>query len=262
MRFAKTRLATGPEIHFADHGADNGRPIVFLHGWPDSWFSFSRVAPLLPAHHRSLLLDQRGFGDSARNAKSYAVTDFAADVVALLDALSIEKATVVGHSFGTFVARQVAIAAPHRVDRLVLIGSAWIARNAVTLEVQAAIRDLPEPVPPEFARDFQASTIFEPVPPPFFEQLVSESCKLPARLWRSVFDALLEYDDGEDLPAIAAPTLLIWGERDALFAREDQERLVTTLQRARMLVYPSTGHSPNWERPEKVARDIAAFLSE
>ena len=173
MRFAKVGLATGPEINFAEHGASGGEPIIFLHGWPDSWFSFSAVASSLPSHYRSFLLDQRGFGDSQRPPQGYAPTDFAADVVAFMDALSLPAAIVVGHSFGSFVARQAAIAAPQRVARLVLIGSGWSARNAVTSEVQATLRELGDPVPEQFAREFQASTICKPVPDAFFERLVS-----------------------------------------------------------------------------------------
>lgn len=262
MRFAKVRLATGPEINFAEHGASGGEPIVFLHGWPDSWFSFSSVASSLPSNYRSFLLDQRGFGDSQRPSQGYVPTDFAADVLAFMDALSLPAAIVVGHSFGSFVARQAAIAAPQRVARLVLIGSGWSARNAVTSEVQASLRELGDPVPEPFAREFQASTICKPVPDAFFERLVDESCKLPARLWRDVLDNLLDYDDRATLPRIEAPTLLIWGERDALFSRADQEALKAAIPGAKLLVYDGIGHSPNWECPERVAADIGAFLAD
>ena len=47
-RFANLRLDTGPRLHYAEYGNPDGEPVVFLHGWPDSWFSFSRVLPLLP----------------------------------------------------------------------------------------------------------------------------------------------------------------------------------------------------------------------
>src|SRR5262245_19971188 len=65
----------------AEPGDRNGEPIVFLHGWPDSWFSFSRVLPLLPPRLRSLAIDQRGFGDSDRPESGYTIPDLAADVV-------------------------------------------------------------------------------------------------------------------------------------------------------------------------------------
>jgi non-heme chloroperoxidase len=105
FRFATVRLTTGPQIHYAEHGDGDGEPVIFLHGWPDSWFSFSRVIPFLSRRLHAFVLDQRGFGDSERPGGGYSINDFAADVVAFLDAVSIERSTIVGHSFGSFVTR-------------------------------------------------------------------------------------------------------------------------------------------------------------
>ena len=66
MRFANLRLETGPSLHYAECGNREGKPVVFLHGWPDSRFTFSRVLPLLPETLRAVAIDQRGFGDSDR----------------------------------------------------------------------------------------------------------------------------------------------------------------------------------------------------
>jgi len=92
-RFATVRLETGPRLHYAEFGDPDGEPIVFLHGWPDSWFSFSRVLPLLPTRLRALAVDQRGFGDSDRPETGYAIHDMGADVRAFLDALGIPRDT-------------------------------------------------------------------------------------------------------------------------------------------------------------------------
>jgi pimeloyl-ACP methyl ester carboxylesterase len=72
-----------------------------------------------------LAVDQRGYGESDKPESGYGIPDLAADVVAFLDALKIDRATLVGHSFGSFVARQVAIGAPERIERLVLIGTGF-----------------------------------------------------------------------------------------------------------------------------------------
>jgi pimeloyl-ACP methyl ester carboxylesterase len=120
--------------------------------------------------------------------------------------------------------------------------------------------DLQDPVPMEFARSFQASTAYAPLPESFFERIVAESLKLPARLWCDVFNQLLAYEDVELLARIVSPTFLIWGEKDALFPREDQDRLIGAIRDARLTIYPETGHCPNWERPEQVAADLQAFL--
>ena len=260
IRFDAVRLQDGVCLHYAECGKAEGQPVVFLHGWPDSWFSFSRVLSELPADIRALAIDQRGFGESDRPHCGYAIRDLANDVVALLDALGIERATLVGHSFGSFVARQVAIAHPERVDALVLIGTGYTASNPVTRDVQNSLRDLPDPIPLEFVRDFQASTAHRPLPADFFERIVAESLKLPPRLWRLAFESLIEYDDRRELERIEARTLLLWGDRDALFSRAGQERFMDALPAARLKVYEETGHCPNWEQPERVAKDIASLM--
>ena len=260
LRFATVRLATGPRIHYAEQGDADGEAILFLHGWPDSWFSFSTVTQQLPQRYRAFVLDQRGFGDSERPDSGYGIRDLAADAVAFLDAVTVERATVVGHSLGSFVARSVAITNPERVARLVLIGSGVSPVNTVTRDVRAALIDLPDPVPVEFAREFQAGTAHVPVPESFFERIVVECRKAPARVWREVFEGLLAYEDVEQLARIAAPTLLLWGDRDSVFSREDQNGLLAAIHGAQLRISPETGHCPNWERPEQVAADLTAFM--
>jgi len=89
---------------------------------------------------------------------------------------------------------------------------------------------------------------------------VRESLKLPARLWREVFNRLLEFDDRNQLGRITAPTFLLWGDRDAIFSRVDQDALLAAIPGARLKVYTETGHCPNWERPEEVAADLSALM--
>jgi pimeloyl-ACP methyl ester carboxylesterase len=238
----------------------DGEPVVFVHGWPDSGFSFSRVVPLLPDTFRAVVFDQRGFGDSDKPESGYAIHEMAGDLLGLLDAIDIAAATIVGHSFGSFVARRAAIIGPERVGGLVLIGTGFTPANDVTRDVQKAMRGLPDPISQEFAREFQASTVYHPVPPEFFDRIVAESMKLPTRLWRLTFDSLMAYDDSRQLAGIKPRTLLLWGDHDALFSRRDQERFQENLPSAQLKIYEETGHCPNWERPEQVAADIAAFV--
>ncbi|HVH26779.1 MAG TPA: alpha/beta hydrolase [Vicinamibacterales bacterium] len=260
LRFAHAHVGTGPRLHYAEQGDADGKAVVFLHGWPDSWFSFSRVLPLLSPRFHAFVLDQRGFGDSERPDAGYRVDDFAADAVAFLDAVALPRAIFVGHSFGSLVARRIAIAYPERVARLVLIGTGVTRGNPVLQEAGATMRGLEDPIPVEFAREFQASTAYAAIPEAFFERIVAESMKLPSRLWRAIFDEIVAYDDAAEVERINAPTLLIWGEHDALFPRADQDRLVAAIRGARLKVYAATGHCPNWEFPERVAAEIEEFL--
>ena len=261
MRFDKARLSNGLRIHYAESGDARGTPVVFVHGWPDSWFSFSRVLPLLPATLRLIALDQRGFGESDQPDSGYTIHGFAADLVALLDALDIKRAILVGHSYGSFVARRAAMAAPKRVAGLALIGTGASTKINSADDLQAALRDLPDPIPEPFAREFQAGTVHHPVPTGFFDRIVAESLKIPPRLWPVMIDGLLAYDDAGELGRIRAPTQLLWGDHDALFSRAQQDAFLAALPGARLKVYPETGHCPNWERPEWVAADLADFIA-
>jgi pimeloyl-ACP methyl ester carboxylesterase len=256
-------LPTGIRMRYVEHCPATARgTVVLLHGWPDSAHSFSRVTPLLAAAgHRTLAVDQRGFGGSSRPASGFGIDDLAADAAAFLDALGLRSATVVGHSMGTFVARRVAQLRPGRVERLVLIGTALTADNPVVREVAELVHDLPDPVPAAFAREFQAGTVHVPVPERFFDGIVAESRRAPARVWRDVLLGLLAHDDAERLGGIAVPTLVLGGEQDALFAPAEQAALAAAIPGARLSLYPDTGHCPNWERPERVAADIGAFVT-
>jgi non-heme chloroperoxidase len=267
IQFATTPLETGLRLHYAEQGDPRGEAIVFLHGYSDSWFSFSRVLPLLSPEYHAFALTQRGHGDSDKPQCCYTPEDFAADVDAFMEALGIEEATLVGASTGALFAQRVALSYPRRVSRLVLVGAQTPANeaNEVVLGLQEEVRALEDPVPPEFVRAFQEGTIHQPVPQEFLDTVVSESLKLPARVWRDYLEgAVLSIDQDYviELREIDVPTLMLWGERDPLFPREEQERLAAAIPGATLKVYPETGHAVHWDRPEWVVRDLEEFMKE
>jgi non-heme chloroperoxidase len=125
------------------------------------------------------------------------------------------------------------------------------------------VSTLTDPVDPELVREFQSSTLAQPVPPELFDMAVSESLKVPAAVWRATFAAFLDTADfSRELGTIQTPTLLLWGERDSYASRADQDVLRTTIDGARLTVYPDTGHALHWEEPERFARDLIAFVYE
>src|SRR3712207_3877020 len=188
VHFATTPpLSTGVRLHYAERGDQVGEAIVFLHGYSDSWYSFSRVLPLLSLEYHAFALTQRGHGDSDKPECCYTPDDFAADVDAFMDAVGIEEATLVGASTGALFAQRAVLSYPRRVGRLVLIGAQTPANEAV-LGLVEEVRALEDPVPTEFVREFQESTIYQPVPQGFLDTVVSESLKLPARVWRDYME--------------------------------------------------------------------------
>ncbi len=259
VRSTRVRLSTGVALEVAERGAPDGEPVLFLHGYTDSWFSFSTVLDRLPPTIRAIVPTQRGHGDSERPECCYRPADFAADAVALLDALGVARATVVGHSMGSFVAQRVAIDAPGRVTRLVLIGSGTTVRTPAVLDFHQSVRKLTDPVSPAFVRDFQHGAITRPVPAAFMNRVVSESEKLPARVWRDVLDRLIA-DAVNPLERIDTETLIVWGDKDAMFPSADQTALAGAIRGSRLVIYAGVGHSPQWEDPERFASDLMAFF--
>ena len=117
-------------------------------------------------------------------------------------------------------------------------------------------------MPVEFAREFQTSTIFWPVPDLFLDQVVIECLKLPVRVWRAVLAGMLAVDYTAHLGQIQAPTLILRGDQDTVFSRAAQDSLVSGIAQAVLKVYPETGHSIHWERPEQVVYDLSAFITQ
>src|SRR5918995_6130690 len=189
-RFAAVHLATGPRLHYAERGDREGEAIIFLHAYADSWFSYGRVLPLLSPAYHAFAPDQRGHGDSDKPECCYAADDYAADVDALMEALAIEKATLVGDSSGGLIAQRVALDYPHRVSRLVLIGSpTTLVNNEVVRELEEEmLAGLEDPIPPKFVREFVLGTIHDPLPEEFLAGAVSQSLKVPARVWRDYME--------------------------------------------------------------------------
>ncbi len=212
VEFTTTHLSTGLRVHYAEQGDRGGEAIVFLHAYVDSWFSYSQVLPLLSPSYHALAPDQRGHGNSDKPYCCYTSDDYAADVVAFIEAVGIEKANLVGDSSGGLIAQRVVLDYPHRVRRLVLIGSpTTLVNNEAVIEageeMLAALRD---PIPPEVVREFVLGTINHPVPEEFLVGAVSESLKVPVRVWRDYYEGvLLTVDDTDRLGEIGTPTLIL-----------------------------------------------------
>jgi len=257
------KLKDGITLNYVEQGNPNGPTIVLLHGAGDSWHSYERVLPLLPEKYHVYAVTLRGHGYSDHPETGYSRADFAGDIAEFLDQLKIEHATLVGHSLGSFVAQAVAENDTGHLDRLVLIGSGpGIRSHAVQQELHNTFAALTDPVPYTFARDFQASTIYHPVPAWFFETMVQEAQKLSAATWHGLGQGLASSEPVDNLTKIHVPTLVFWGEKDEIFTREDEDLLVSKIPHAKLKAYPETGHALHWERPAEFTHDLLQFLEE
>jgi pimeloyl-ACP methyl ester carboxylesterase len=117
--------ANGVSLHVEDQGA--GAAVILLHGWPDSSHLWRRQLPVLAASgYRALAPDLRGFGRSDRPPArdAYLPHQLIGDVLGLMDRLDIDRAHIVGHGWGAFIAWTLAMEAPDRVGKLVTLGIA------------------------------------------------------------------------------------------------------------------------------------------
>jgi pimeloyl-ACP methyl ester carboxylesterase len=116
----RTVQARGLRFHVAEAGA--GEPLVLLHGWPQHWWAWRRVVPLLAPHARLVMPDLRGFGWSDAPPNGYDKQGMADDVLAVLDALGLERVRIVGHDWGGWIAFLACMTAPERFERALVLG--------------------------------------------------------------------------------------------------------------------------------------------
>ena len=261
FKTGNVKLKTGIAMNYVETGSPNGIPVIMLHGITDSWVSFSQVLPHLDGRFRVFALDQRGHGDSDRPENDYEMKTFAADVAAFMDAMNIRQAAVVGHSMGSFVAMQTALDFPDRVGMLVLVGTAPKANKPEVRELVATINELKDPVPASFARDFVVATSSPAVPAEFVDRLTAETMKLPARVWKDALAGALARDFTPDLGRIKTHVTIIWGAKETLFMRADQDVLTAKLAKSKLIVYADAGHAPHWEEPQRFAKDLNRIFS-
>ncbi|WP_108252822.1 alpha/beta fold hydrolase [Planctomonas deserti] len=236
-------------------------PLLLLHAWAESSRSFGRLLPLLPAGAPVLAPDLPGHGASDKPRAGYALAQVSDDVVALLDALDVPSALLVGSSSGGYVAQQVAVDHPDRVDGLVLVGAprSLHGRPPFADDVDA----LRDPVDPAWVR---ASLDWFPrhvhVPEEYIEDRVRDGTAMPAAVWAATLAGLSEARPPTETGVIRAPALIIRGSRDQLVLRQEHDALAAAIPGSRLVAYADTGHLVLWERPERIAADIARFLAD
>lgn len=261
-RVGAVELTDQITLQYFEQGELAGCPLILLHGYADSWRSFEPVLAHLPNSIHAYAITQRGHGDSSRPPTGYSPQDSAMDLAAFLDAINLGAVVIAGGSSGGVVARRFAIDYPQRTSGLILMGAPLTLHDKEdVLELwDSTISKLRDPIDPHFVRGFMEGTLAQKVPQGFLETMLKESLKVPARVWRATLEGLLRDDSSEHLSKIRAPTLLIWGDRDSVIARIDQQAMVERIKGSRLLVYPGAGHALYWEEPARIASDIEAFI--
>ncbi len=257
----RIQLSTGVQLDYAERGNNEGDPVIFLHGITDSWQSFAAVMPYLPASIHAYALSVRGHGNSDKPSTGYTPVQFARDIDAFMNALNIKSAVIVGHSMGGSIAQRFVLDFPQRAKALVLIGSFASFRDKPEIaDLNKLMSELKDPVDPAFIAEFQKSTLAKEIPAANFNTYVSESAKVPARVWVSAMTNLMSAEYSSEYKYIMVPTLIIWGDKDMIVPEADQDKLTTGIRNSRLLIYPNTGHAVHWEEPMQFANDLVSFI--
>jgi pimeloyl-ACP methyl ester carboxylesterase len=107
----------GLRVHVAQAGPPDGEPVLLLHGWPQHWYEWRGVVPLLAQRYRLLMPDLRGLGWTEVSENGYEKENLARDQIALLDALGIDRVKLIGHDWGGYAGFLMCLLAPERVER-------------------------------------------------------------------------------------------------------------------------------------------------
>ncbi|GHH79133.1 hydrolase [Kitasatospora indigofera] len=249
-------------LPFAEQGPRTGLPVVLLHAVGDSWRSFEPLMAHLPDTLRVLAPSQRGHGGASCPPQGYRPAHFAADLAAFLDRTGVERAVLVGASSAGFTLRRFAAAEPGRVAGLVFLGSpAQLADKPGVAAIREWVDGLTDPLDPVAMRELVDSMVSRPLPEDFAELMTREAVRTPARVWRETFHGLLDEPPPARLGELTAPVLVIWGERDQILPRSDQDRLTAAFPRSTLLVHEGAGHVVQWDDPVRTAADLTVFTA-
>ena len=235
-----SRPPHGPVV--ASQAGADGPHLVLFHGLAGSGSWWKRNLPALSSAFRVTAIDLPGFGSSHPDARLI-LDEVPAQVAALLGELGIERAHVMGHSMGGLVAAGLAADHPELVDRLVLVDAGFLSLDPTWRHrVTGPLRTLP----------WTSLTIL----PTLLRDVLRSG---PIRMARATAEVLRK-DWRDKLPAITAPTLVVWGEHDRVCPPRIGEQIVAAVPGARLVIIRGAGHNPMWEKQADFDREVLGFL--
>jgi pimeloyl-ACP methyl ester carboxylesterase len=263
----------GSRVNYVEMG--EGPPLVFVHGLSGAWQNWLDQIPHLSDSHRVIAFDLPGFGASPMPPWEISIPAYGRFLRDFCERLGIESCALVGNSMGGFVASEVAISDPERVEKLVLVSAAGITWARARREPAAMIGRVGKAALPLVLR-FQMSGIRRPgLRRRAFQGVIHDPGSLRREvLWENLapamtspgyFDAitnLFGYDIRDRLEEIEVPTLIVWGRNDRVVpvpaALSYKKRIGDN---AELEIFDECGHVPQIERPVRFNRLLDRFLS-
>ncbi len=261
------------------HDVGSGAPVVLLHGGgpgASALGNFAGNLPELSKHFRVLAVDLPGYGGSDKPVYDGPYQPFAADsVAALLDALEVPKAAVIGNSLGGGVALHLALGHAAKVDKLVLIGAAGGSPSFIVPSPSEGTRHLtgfyaPPGPSPERMEAFMRVMLYDQalITPEMVQSRFAEAVVDEVRVGvERVYAALAGGASvtGEQLwkrvDEVKHPTLLVWGRDDRMLPLDGGLYLLSRMGDARLHVFPRCGHWAQLEHRDAFNRLVTDFLS-
>ncbi len=256
-------------FHYRTHGAEDGLPMLLLHGsfatgrWWEPFFA------ILPEAIYAIAPDLRGCGDSTHSENGYDIDEQAADVAAFVDTLGLQDFDLIGHSSGGAIAVEYALNHMDRLHSLILVDTAPVEGVFTPLEGLHLLDSMRQD------RELlgRALATLMPTAPPstmtldqfnaFFEELVSDAAQMAPAAFSAVAQALDRWNRFEEAHRLSLPTLLIWGSEDTIIERDAITRTLIAIPGAGNLeVLRGVGHSPMIESPVVLAERIIDFVAE
>jgi pimeloyl-ACP methyl ester carboxylesterase len=262
----------GHDVYFSDDGTPSAPAVVLLHGFASSTFAWRRQrAALLEAGYRVVVIDQWGYGASARPAAPcYSTADHARCTLAVLDALGLARAHLVGHSYGGRIALLLAASAPERVASLALLAPEVFVSERPPIARVVAL--------PLVGQALAYYTLAPALVGVGLRMVSAERAWLtpeviagyaaPLRVRGSVraqvWQARSLKDGPQTVPDLldraVQPAAILWGEADPVFPVAEAYRLRAALPQAELRLLAGAGHLPHEERPDEVADTLLTFL--
>lgn len=231
----------GASLHYAAYGA--GAPLLLLHGGAGSSEHWAFQVPAFARRFRVIVLDARGHGRSTRDDRPFGYHLMAEDVVAVMDALGVARAAVVGWSDGGIVGLDLAVHHPDRVEALVAFGANYDRTGFSTGGPTATFAAYMKRCEADYRRLSATPDAF----PTFLTALramwSAEPAFTPAQLGR-----------------IRARTLVLDGEHDEIIRPDHQRSLARMIPGARLLLLAGASHFAHWQRPEAFNEAVLGFL--
>jgi len=227
-----------------------GEPFLILHGWGASTDSWREVQDLLSENFKVIVLDLPGFGKSDFPPKIWDLNSYAKFVLDLTKTLGIEKFYLLGHSFGGSIAIKIALFAPEKIKKLILVDAAGrrpqktIFKKFLTL--LASLLSIFSIVPGyKFFRKC------------FYRFVLRKTDYLEAvGVMKEVFKKVISEDLMDLWPKIEIPTLIIWGKKDKITPKKDALKMKELIKNSEIIFIENASHAPNLSHPQKLAEII------